>query len=142
VSSVAHIKVNLCQKTELFMQQLWLSWKIHLPFWQNGPYKTSFSHENCGYLNVIILSEAYNICKHNRGFVQACVNHTLFNQIYLFIHPTLWSDHSLESSWIDDSTKWPLYRVWWRYKDFSIVNTHVVRLHDYSPFWSWFIWSC
>jgi len=35
----------------------------------------------------------------------------------LSLYQTLWSDHLLDSSWKDESNKWQVHRVWWRFKD-------------------------
>jgi len=50
----------------------------------------------------------------------------IFDKISLFLHQTLLSYHSLESSWKDYSYKWSLDRVWLRNKKNSKSNTHVI----------------
>ena len=50
----------------------------------------------------------------------------IFDKKSIFLHLTLWSDHSFKSSFQDDSNDWSLHRVWWRNKDFSILDTHVI----------------
>jgi len=65
---------------------------------------------------------------YNRSLVRvqlsryACVQNTFFDILSSFLHQTLSSYHSLESSFLFKT----ILRVWWRSKDFSFLNTHVI----------------
>ena len=49
-----------------------------------------------------------------------------FCPISVFLNQTLCCDHSLESSWKDDSNKWWQHKIWLRNKDYSIWDMHLI----------------
>jgi len=51
----------------------------------------------------------------------------------LFLHQTLLSYNSLESSFQDDSNEWSLDKVWWRSKE--IMETNMFCTHAYLERW-------
>jgi len=46
-----------------------------------------------------------------------------WDNISLFLHQTLSSDYSLDSSWKANSNDWSLGSVWWRNKDFRYSSS-------------------